>query len=306
MEKIKVLYIVGEGRSGSTLLERIVGQHSGVFAAGELRNIWDRSFLDDQLCSCGAHFSQCNLWKDVSNDWLLKNTSVERVVEAKSRMGRMRHFRMLSKKYGDITYNADLEVLVTAYYELYRLIQKKVGCEYVLDASKHPVFAMMLSMHPGIDMTILHLVRDVRGVAYSWMKKKHRPEITDRKELMPRYSITRSVMSWLVVNMVSERLNTYIDDYFVVRYEDVVSSPRLEVAKIFEWLGVYDETELFFSGENVVNLKKNHTVSGNPMRFTTGDIVLALDNEWMSEMMAVSKKYIELLSRRLLKKYRYL
>ena len=48
-----VLYVAGSGRSGSTLLARLLDQVDGLFAAGELRYVWQRGLLEDRLCGCG-------------------------------------------------------------------------------------------------------------------------------------------------------------------------------------------------------------------------------------------------------------
>lgn len=67
---IRVLYIAGFGRSGSTVLGTILGQVDGCFFGGELRFIWDRSFCKNGLCECGEHFTACDFWQDVVNDGL--------------------------------------------------------------------------------------------------------------------------------------------------------------------------------------------------------------------------------------------
>ena len=51
---MKVLYIVGVGRSGSTLLERMLGAVPGSVNAGELNAIFSRVATQDQRCGCGA------------------------------------------------------------------------------------------------------------------------------------------------------------------------------------------------------------------------------------------------------------
>jgi hypothetical protein len=58
-DSIKVLYIAGPTRSGSTLLSKILGEVDGFFNAGEIIDIWDRGLASDGLCSCGKAMSQC-------------------------------------------------------------------------------------------------------------------------------------------------------------------------------------------------------------------------------------------------------
>jgi hypothetical protein len=58
-DRLKVLYVTGFGRSGTTILDNILGQLDGVFAAGELHYIWDRSLEQNRLCACGEAFADC-------------------------------------------------------------------------------------------------------------------------------------------------------------------------------------------------------------------------------------------------------
>ena len=59
---VPVLFIACAGRSGSTLLDRVIGMQDDFFSAGELRFIWERSFGENQLCGCGAPFDECAFW----------------------------------------------------------------------------------------------------------------------------------------------------------------------------------------------------------------------------------------------------
>ena len=61
----KVLYIAGSGRSGSTILDNILGELDGFVSAGEVRFLWERGMRDDRTCACGEPFSSCPFWGDV-------------------------------------------------------------------------------------------------------------------------------------------------------------------------------------------------------------------------------------------------
>ena len=67
-DPVRVLYVAGTGRSGSTLVSTILGHLPGVFSAGELRFLWLRGVTQDQMCGCGARFSACPVWVDVMAD----------------------------------------------------------------------------------------------------------------------------------------------------------------------------------------------------------------------------------------------
>ena len=60
-----VVYIGGFGRSGSTLLERILSSLDGTVALGEVVHLWKRGIGADERCGCGAPFSACGFWSEV-------------------------------------------------------------------------------------------------------------------------------------------------------------------------------------------------------------------------------------------------
>ena len=67
-ERIKVLYIAGWGRSGSTVLGNILGQASGFQFIGEAQSVWQRGFIENQKCGCGKSFKACGLWIEIFNN----------------------------------------------------------------------------------------------------------------------------------------------------------------------------------------------------------------------------------------------
>ena len=60
MKKIPIIYIVGSGHCGSTLLDIILDSHSKIFGIGELEN-----FNKESLCACGKELSKCSFWNDI-------------------------------------------------------------------------------------------------------------------------------------------------------------------------------------------------------------------------------------------------
>jgi hypothetical protein len=63
--KIKVLYIAGFERSGSTIVNRVLGQIPGFVAWGELRDIWLHGIIENRPCTCGASFADCLAWQKI-------------------------------------------------------------------------------------------------------------------------------------------------------------------------------------------------------------------------------------------------
>lgn len=62
---MRVLYVCGYGRSGSTLLGRLLAAQEEGAAVGEAANLGSSSFLARSQCSCGQPFPDCAYWSDV-------------------------------------------------------------------------------------------------------------------------------------------------------------------------------------------------------------------------------------------------
>lgn len=80
MDKIKIIYIAGNGHSGSTLLDLILGSSAEAISVGELRQ-WNnyvegRSSAKHQIsnyveCTCGETFYNCPFWSKITKEIVL-------------------------------------------------------------------------------------------------------------------------------------------------------------------------------------------------------------------------------------------
>jgi hypothetical protein len=59
---MKVLYIAGWGRSGTTILDNIVGSYDSAFTTGELYYLWRRGLNQGRSCGCGTKLPHCRTW----------------------------------------------------------------------------------------------------------------------------------------------------------------------------------------------------------------------------------------------------
>ncbi len=66
--KLKIIFIAGSGRCGTTLMDNAIGQMPNAFSAGEVRYFWDRGLQQNRLCSCGESFRECPVWSAVTKD----------------------------------------------------------------------------------------------------------------------------------------------------------------------------------------------------------------------------------------------
>jgi hypothetical protein len=290
----KVLYIGGFGRSGSTLVERILGQLPGFCSAGEIVFLWQRGLIEGQLCGCGTPVPECDFWSRVGKTafggWDQINAA--EMVALQHRVDRNRYIPAMVAPRLRPSAQADLDRYTEALSKLYRAIGEVSGAGVVIDASKHASTAFLLRKVPGIDLRVVHLVRDSRGVAYSWTKEVKKPEVTGDDAFMPVYSPSSSGRQWVAYNLLFDALGV-LDDTLILRYEALLSDPRQGLERILAHAGEPATPDAFsFLGDGFVDLGCDHTVAGNPMRFHQGRLDLRLDQAWTTKLPARDRKVV--------------
>jgi hypothetical protein len=159
-------------------------------------------------------------------------------------------------------------------------------------------------MVPGVDLRVLHLIRDPRAAAYSWTKKKRQPDSAER-EFMHQKTPTQSAVLWDAWNAAIEALwRDTPENYLRLRYEDFIAEPRRSFEQMLKLVGEED-ADLPLEGERAVKLGISHTVSGNPNRFDTGTVELRQDRAWQKKMKPRDKALVTAGTLPLLKRYRY-
>jgi hypothetical protein len=304
-ERIKVLYIAGFGRSGSTILSNALGQVPGFFSAGELNFIWKHNVVENRLCGCGRPFHECPVWTEVMHGAFggMEGVDAREMTRLQAEGTRTRHIpRMLTRRGEDAT-RERLSELLAAYGKLYGAIASVTGSRVIVDSSKEPAHGYAMSLIPEVDLYVLHLIRDPRAAAYSWQKKKRQPD-SETREFMHRKTPAQSAVLWDAWNAAAEALWRHTPErYLRLRYEDFVTQPRASFERILKLLGENAEPPL--ASEREVRLGVSHTVSGNPNRFDTGAVELRSDEAWNKEMQPKDRAMVTGLTLPLLLRYGY-
>ncbi len=302
--RTKVLYIVGLGRSGSTILANSLGQIKGFSSVGEVCYMWKHNFIENRLCGCGRPFYECPVWTEVVQKAFggPEGVDARRMIGLQSSAARTRHIPMMLTSKGSETLANRLDGWLENTGRLYDALQSVTKSRVIVDSSKEPAYGYALGMIPNVDLRVLHLVRDPRAAAYSWLKKKPQPD-SENLEFMHRFSPTKSAALWDSWNAAAEALWRG-GHYLRLRYEDFVANPRKSFARILDLLDEKD-AGLPLTGDQEVKLGVSHTVSGNPNRFETGSVALRHDKEWAEKMASRDRNLVTGLTLPLLYRYRY-
>lgn len=305
-DDIRILYLAGFGRSGSSILGNVIGQIDGWFHGGEIRNLWNDGWISDHRCGCGKSFWECPIWSAVAEQLQSSVPQLDprAVVAARDSVARTRHLAFW--------FNGDLrerqvakaawlrEILSVTYATIARVTRRSV----IVDSTMSPAYAFLLSSIPGVSITIVHLVRDPRAVAFSWHSQSLQDEVSGVP--MRRYSIRASTFRWVVENLAAERIeSTGASTSLRIRYEDFVDRPSDTVRSIAEAMGTEESALPEWEGSSLF-IRPTHTVWGNPSRFVTGRVEIRGDRRWEAEMAEVERSAVERIAGRLMRGYGYI
>ncbi|MEU4693339.1 sulfotransferase [Actinoplanes sp. NPDC023714] len=308
----QVLFLGGLGRSGTTLVERLLGELPGMCALGEVVHLWQRDVRDDERCGCGDRFSACPFWTKVGErafgGW--SNVDVDRVHHLRESVERTRHIPRLASASAA---TAEVREYASFYSRVYAAAAEIAGARVVIDSSKHSALAHVLRWADDIDLRVVHVVRDARGVAYSWTKKVSRPE-TDGAEEMTRYSPGRSALLWNAHNAAFGLLARRGVPVRRIRYEEFLADPRAGLIRLADFAGVplRPEDLDFLRPEkraaeegHSAELKVGHSAAGNPMRFTVGHLPLRHDDAWVRALPSSQRRLVGAVCGPMLRAYGY-
>jgi hypothetical protein len=299
-DRLKVLYITGWDRSGSTLLDNMLGQLENFASTGELRYVWDVGLQQNRLCSCGTSFRDCAFWKDVFRAAFGGFDGIEptEMLKLRDEYDRAR-FVLLRRA----TESSGIETYRSALTKIYRAITDVTGASVIVDSSKTQAQAYFLQGSPEIELHLVHLIRDPRAVAYSWQRKKLMGDLEG--EYMAQFDPALSSLWWDANHVATELLRrTHSSGYLRIRYEDLVSAPRTTLVQILSLLG-RGSTPLPFIQDGAVSLRPVHGIAGNPSRFQRGQVKLRIDDEWRKKLNRRHMLLVSVLTGPLLVRYGY-
>lgn len=266
---MNIIYIAGNDRSGSTLVERYINERTNYVCLGEVKHFLAGEMLTEDLCGCGEELGSCNVWSLV---WqLTKEWSVLRL----PRLRDINHKKEASNQ------------LIMRYNTLIKALTE-MGVETIVDSSKSPEFFTKVVLKSSFqEIRVIHVRRHFGGVYNSMKKKIVKPERTE--EFMNRHSLWYAFVIWFLSNQRANKMKILNN----VQYK------RLEYERFCDDIRVRDEMINFLSESNVINLgslQTYHSVSGNPMRFNQPKLRIRKDDEWRTKLGIPLKVILEILN----------
>lgn len=294
---VRLIYIAGYGRSGTTLLDIALGGHPAVMGAGEVttlaRHVWDNA----EYCACGETVRDCPYWGPIVARWKEGERS-DLLCDYRQAQERTEGLTGIARRLRLPGWGEHARRTL----KLLRTMAQVSGSSILVDSSKLPGRAFALAAMSGIELTVVHVVRDGRGVAWSLLKGYQR-NVRDgvQRELRPK-PLLYTALRWTMVNLAAERLCRRVGPSrsIRVRYEDFVDDPRGVMSRILELVGERPPLGL---AEPMV-LEPQHQVAGSRHRMQKS-IAMRRDDKWKREMPIARQWLFTILCAPMLRRYGY-
>lgn len=288
--RIPLVYVLSNGRSGSTLLDLLLGSHPRAWSVGELQVLpWELA-ENRAPCGCGAPLGACDFWAPLLGERSFETGPAPlhffRDAHGFGKVLRASHAR-------DLLAGRPLGAhapLAAIYAEHTARLLERVRPEaerrrggdvrWIVDASKDPYRLLWLAASDRFDLRVVHLTKDPRAFVHS---------MTKDGAGTARHRVARFTARWVIENglmrAVTERALAR-DRVRRVRYEDLAGDPERTLAELGDWLGL-DGLERALEQFREV---ENHAVSGNQMRWQGGSV--RLDESWRERLSPRASRFV--------------
>jgi hypothetical protein len=302
-DRLKLVYVGSSGRSGSTILELLLGAHQAFWTLGEFHLLPWELRTNTKPCGCGSLVEECPFWGPITRECKaeLVDGSIGRFrdsywADRALRFGELRFLASASPRHRACR-QSDLEQYGRENLRVLRMVLDKAKTikgdpvAWLIDASKSPYRLLWLKETGLFDVRVIHLVKDPRAFAYSVAK--------DRSGLERAVQVARATLRWNVENYLFNRLfraHFSPAEVLRLRYEELAADPQATLRRICTWLGASVDDGLSDRFRN-----ENHGISGNPARFDRGGI--RLDEAWRTGLRSWTKQAVRAASFLLARQY---
>lgn len=264
MEKdtsIKVIYIAGNGYSGSTLLDIILGSTKECFSTGELTFI-KRDTIREEYCSCKKKISKCEIWSNIFDLWETESEiSYQRYQHLSNRY--QRNKTTIRTYINFVRPSYEFKQLCMSTLKLFQAIQTVTGYSVLIDSSKSPQRIAILSKI--VDLQVIHLCRDFKGVLNS-SKRPAKKNIQAGIEVdIPARRTWKVLVDWIFTNLVTEIFSLGVPSKKVL-FTKYVHKPELlrEIDPVFKNLNINQSFSApHMLAGNALRLKEDITINPN-------------------------------------------
>jgi len=284
----EILYVLSDVRSGSTLLDQLLGAHPEILSLGELH--WLPAYVREDrelynpvhplVCACGEPVTTCAFWKEVSAAMSQPLDSLQLRPKYfrwrgqgsdKNRLGaRIAYLpRRFIQRYPATFMHPVVQrffggpALVRDSLSLADAIFKVSGNRYIVDSSKSSFrFRTMYDRQPNRVRAVV-LVRDYRAVVHSKLKRGQ--------------TLKGAAIGWrrTMLQIGAHTAGLSSEHGYRLKYEALCEDPERELRRICDFL------DLEFTPAMLQRPTQDvHHIGGSPSKFDPSRVAISLDTTY--------------------------
>lgn len=303
---VKVIYILGSSRGGTSIVGRFLGLLGGATFGGELRRLWGPALQPGrQTCGCGKPLAECEIWSKLLADGATYlQPSPDQVARLQDRVAPIErdwlYARKILRKRRHPSPSSPEGRYLGVLGDLHEAFAAASGASVLVDSSKNASDAALLAFAPHESTYCVHVVRDPRGVVLSRRKRT----MADPGGLHPLQAL-RTTFYWILAHRAAEAVcRRYGPERSLrVQYEHFADDPAPTLGAVASLVGVPPPSP----GPSPwvpTDLPVAHGPDGHG-RFSSTQIVLKRDERWTAELPAIDRFVVALLAYPLLRRYGY-
>lgn len=281
---MRLAYIGGWMRSGTTLLGELVGSLRSALALGEVSGVWGEAGAGGR-CSCGELIVECRTWAPAfgavkEKHGLCPQDSPE-FADVIRRVARTRSTSRLASLQGQPpkSWPTDVRRYVEVLGTMLETVRVESGAKLLVDSSKLPPGFLLEKLIDGCDVRVVHIVRDPRAVAHSENKTRHSGGFATGSP--PGRSPLRSAIYWNGFNAAVAWHAKQTDGYMRLRYEDLTDDPSSHLDRIAGFLELEPNE---WEARRQPDFGGSHIAVGNPSRFDGQVREIRRNSAWQHEL----------------------
>jgi hypothetical protein len=263
-----ILYIGGYGRSGSTILEKILTSHPEITGGGEIFRMAEIFSDDLAQCTCGELLKNCPVWGKVRIVAAKEALRYGGFPELHAAMMRVDGRSNSYQKHNTNDVDVWLRINRTAFKALN---SAEPSVKWIVDSSKTARGAARRPLRliaQGANVRFIGIRRSLNAVLGSISKGSNRA-IEGGKNIKPAHVLIaqqrlRAFVGWIMANTAAETIAKINDTHALgLRFEDLTTNPDAQFERISDWLGL----SFYPDWEAKMIETPRHMIGGNRNRF---------------------------------------
>ena len=262
--KKKIIYIMGAGRSGTTLFDILLGNSEEIFSAGEV-------YKFPKLKGCPHGFDEntnhFKFWKKVEQSFFAKFNG-KGDYDSLSKLSKQIEFhRGFIPAFLGIQSKKKSSLYKQYVNHFFSSVFENIDKPVIVDSSKYPLRALALYRHSDHEINFIYLQRNPVEVVNSFFQKEIEQPSKNFLSANFYYFIINMMCRWVLKKIQGSKLSAYKPKVVVIKYNNLIANPIVELQKIQSAFEI-DLSKTILKIENNQPLHTGLLFEGNRIRLS--------------------------------------